>query len=368
MALELTNEAPDSASANTGAFSWRQGVTPADRLFLTEQLALMLENGMSLHAALTGLARQAEKKPLRELITDLAAAIESGQSFSYAISRHPEVFDSTWVSLIAASENGGFMHQVLEQLTRMEEKQTALRNHLVSALSYPGFLVFFSFAVVVFVLVVVFPKFGDMFAAIHDQLPVTTIALMWASDMLVDYWIFLIIGLAVVIWATRQWLSSDDGRSLLDNWKLQIPGLRQIMIEMYLVQAFRVLGLSMSNGVSVPDALESCRDVVKNVRFRRFIADVASGVQEGGGIATQFEQAQFIPPLVRQMVATGEQTGNLAAVLTRIAEFYERELARRLDRVSKLAEPVMLLVMGVVVGVLVSSLILPIFKLSRAVG
>ncbi|MDH3589912.1 MAG: type II secretion system F family protein, partial [Gammaproteobacteria bacterium] len=348
--------------------SWRRrGVTPADRLFLTEQLALMLENGMNLHAALSGLARQTEKAPLRELINALAAQIEAGKSFSYAISQHPEVFDSTWISLVAASENGGFMHDVLVQLTRMEEKQTELRNHLMSAMSYPGFLAFFSVAVVIFVLTVVFPKFGTMFVAIQDQLPATTIALMWASNTLINYWIYLLAGLVVAVWAMSQWLASPNGRELVDGWKLRIPGLRQITIELYLVQSFRVLGLSLSNGVNVPDALESCRDVVRNVRFRRFIRDVESRVQEGGGIARAFEQAVFIPPLVRQMVSTGEEAGNLAPVLTRVADFYERELTKRLDRVSKLAEPVMLLVMGVVVGVLVSSLILPIFKLSRAV-
>lgn len=368
MALEFANESAGIAPNKPKGLLGPKGVSSADRLFLTEQLALMLENGMNLHSALTGLAKQTDKPALHEMITAIAEDVESGKSFSNALSRHPEVFDSTWVSLIAASEEGGFMYQVLEQLTRMEEKQTALRNHLVSALSYPAFLLFFSAAVVVFVLVVVFPKFGDMFAAIHDQLPATTIALMWASNMLTEYWIYLLATVAVMVWATSQWLNSVGGRELVDTWKLRTPVIREIMIQMYLAQAFRVLGLSLSNGVNVPDALHSSRDIVRNVRFRRFITEVESRVQEGSGIATAFEQADFIPPLVRQMVSTGEQTGNLAGVLTRVADFYERELARRLDRVSKLAEPVMLLVMGVVVGVLVSSLILPIFKLSRAVS
>ncbi|NNF67707.1 MAG: hypothetical protein HKM98_09390, partial [Gammaproteobacteria bacterium] len=209
---------------------------------------------------------------------------------------------------------------------------------------------------------------ATMFAAIEDQLPPTTMALMWASHMLVDYWMYLIAGTALIGWAISQWLGSEQGRDLLDGCKLRMPGLRTIMMELYLTQIFRVLGLSLGNGVSVPDALASCRDVVQNNRFRRFIADVEKQVQEGGGIATGFEQASFIPPLVRQMVNTGEKTGNLAKVLTRTADYYERELARRLDRVAKLTEPVMLLVMGVIVGGLVSSLILPIFKLSRAVS
>lgn len=368
MALELEHAVAAPAPAAKRAVSlFRKGVTQADRLFLTEQLALMLENGMNLHAALCGLARQTDNAPLRDLIGNLADQIESGKSFSHAVAQHPETFDSTWISLIAASEQGGFLHEVLHQLARMEEKQNELRAHLTSALTYPVFLVLFSAAVVIFVLVVVFPKFGSMFAAIHDQLPATTIGLMWASNLLIDYWVYLLAGIAGAAWALGRWAGSAAGRERVDSWKLGVPGLRQIMIQLYLVQSFRVLGLSLANGVNVPDALQSCRGVVRNVRYRAFIGEVEKRVQEGGGFAAAFDKAGFIPPLVRQMVVTGDETGNLAAVLIRIADFYERELGKRLDRVSKLAEPIMLLVMGLVVGVLVSSLILPIFKLSRAV-
>ena len=368
MALDLGNQvmAPSPAGKQAKGL-FRSGVNQADRLFLAEQLSLMLENGMNLHTALSGLARQADKAPLGELIGNIAERIEAGKSFSHAVSQHPEVFDSTWVSLIAASESGGFLHEVLKQLARMEEKQNELRSHLMSALTYPAFLVLFSVAVVVFVLVAVFPKFGSMFAAIHDQLPATTIALMWASNMLIDYWIYLLAGAATAGWAVSQWIGSATGRALVDSWTLRLPVVSRIMIQLYLVQSFRVLGLSLANGVNVPDALESCRGVVRNTRYRAFIGDVEKQVQEGGGFAKAFGKAGFIPPLVRQMVVTGDETGNLAAVLLRIADFYERELGKQLDRISKLAEPIMLLVMGVVVGVLVSSLILPIFKLSRAV-
>lgn len=369
MPLDLTSQSrPSAVAAPAPRPRWGARVSASDRLFFAEQLGLMLANGLNLHAALTALARQAQKPPLRELVDDLAAQVEAGKSFSYALAQHPNVFDTTWVSLVAASESGGFVHEVLEQLARTEEKQRELRSHVASALSYPVFLLLFSLAVVVFVLVVVFPKFGSMFGSIRDQLPATTLALMWASEVLTDYWLYLLAVLSLAAWGLSQWLASPAGRYLIDGWKLRLPGIRQIAVELYLVQSFRVLGLSLHHGVNVPDALAACRDVVANVRYAAFIHDVERRVQEGGGIAAAFERTDFIPPLVRQMVATGEETGNLATVLTRIASFYERELGKRLDLVSRLAEPVMLLVMGIVVGVLVSSLILPIFKLSRAVS
>ena len=144
--------------------------------------------------------------------------------------------------------------------------------------------------------------------------------------------------------------------------------MRDIFIQIYIIQSLRVLGLSMGNGVSIPDALASCREVVSNRVFQRFLVGVEQKVNEGSGFAIAFQQADFIPPTVKQMVTTGEETGNLPRVLARVADYYERELAKKLASFSRMVEPIMLIVMGGVVGLIVSSLILPIFKLSQAVG
>jgi len=238
----------------------------------------------------------------------------------------------------------------------------------VSALSYPIFLILFSIGVVLFVLVVVFPKFADMFSAIRDQLPFTTLFLMGASDVLRQQWPLLLGGLLAALAVSVYWLRTPSGREVLDQSKMRLFYFRDIFIQIYLVQSLRVIGLSLANGVSVMDALGSCREVVQNRVFRRFIGGIEERVHEGAGFAIAFQQADFIPPAVRQMVTTGEATGNLPRVLSRIADYYERELGKRLATFSRLVEPVMLLVMGGVVGLIVSSLILPIFKLSRAVG
>jgi len=174
----------------------------------------------------------------------------------------------------------------------------------------------------------------------------------------------LIAGLAALGWG----LHTPAGSHALDNLKVRVVFVRTIFLQIYLTQSLRVLGLSLANGVSVMDALSSCRDVVSNRIFRQFITEVEGKVKEGAGFSAAFQEADFIPPTVRQMVTTGEESGNLAHVLGRIADYYERELGRRLATFSRVIEPVMLLVMGVVVGLIVSSLILPIFKLSRAVG
>lgn len=338
-----------------------------DRMAFTEQLALLLETGMPLHQALQALGQQAGNPGMRAIITDLIAEVESGQRFASALAKHPELFSSTYVNLVSASEGSGFMPKVLEQLLAEEQKRDELRKTIVSALTYPAFLMGFSLLVVVFVLVVVFPKFGDMFARIQDQLPPTTVALMALSDVLRDYWwqLLLVSGGAGLLIA--RWLNSEAGRTVTDRWKLTMPGIGKIFVQLYIAQSFRVVSLSLTHGVSIVDALDATRDVVSNRVYRALLVKVERSVQEGGTIAAGFTESQLMPDLVKQMIATAESSGNLAPVMGRVAEHYERELSRRLVSLSKMAEPVMLLVMGVVVGIIVSSLILPIFKLSKAV-
>jgi type II secretory pathway component PulF len=339
-----------------------------DRIFFTEQLSLLLETGTPLHAALQALEKHIDNPRMATLINSLIEDVTSGKSFSFALAKHPELFSGTYVSLVGAAEEGGFLDSVLLELMKMDEKREELRSTVISALSYPAFLIGFSVFVVIFVLVAVFPKFSDMFSAIADQLPLTTIVLMNASHILIQYWIPItggcIAGLAGLIW----WLRTPAGKDALDRFKLRAFGIRHIFIQIYLIQSMRVLGLSLANGVTVPDSLASCREVVSNKVFQRFLNSVEERVNEGGGFAAAFQTASFIPPLVRQMVRTGEETGNLPKILSRVADYYERELAKKLAAFTRMVEPVMLIVMGGVVGLIVSSLILPIFKLSQAVG
>lgn len=346
----------------------RDAVTDKERMFFTEQLALLIETGATLQQALATIGQQSHRPGVTRMLRELETDISSGRTFSQALARHPETFSSTYVSLVAASEDGGFLDKVLLQLLQMEEKREQLRNTLFSALSYPVFLTLFSVAVVAFVLVVVFPKFGAMFTAIYDQLPATTRGLMWLSDTLRQQWMPIVGAIVALAFAARQWAASERGQEAIDRVKLGVPGVRDVFIQVYLVQSLRVMSLSLSNGVSLVDTLASCKDVVRNRVFRRLFATVEVRVQQGAGIASGFREDTVLPPLVQQMIATGEESGNLPKVMGRMADFYERELGKRLETLSKMAEPIMLMVMGLVVGIIVSSLILPIFKLSRAVS
>ena len=242
-----------------------------------------------------------------------------------------------------------------------------MRRTVSSALSYPAFLLVFSVAVVIFVLVAVFPKFAELFAGIQDELPVTTIFLMAVSRVLLDYWVAILLGFAAVVVILIWWFNTERGIEFIDRVKMRTPFLKGIFIQVYLIQSLRVMGLSMANGVSVPDTLVACREVVSNKSFQEFLNRVGQKVSEGAGFAIGFTETDFIPVTVKQMISTGEESGSLPKVLGRISEHYEKELHKRLATFARIIEPLMLIVMGGVVGLIVSSLILPIFKLSQSV-
>jgi len=371
MAIELAKPRVATSAGRFAAWlSLRLGrprLRARERMYFTERLALLLAAGSPLHAALEVLGSQAGTPALATLAANLREDVSGGLSFAEALAKYPEAFSTTYVNLIAAAERGGFISEVLERIAAMEERNARLQASVLAAFSYPAFLVVFSTGVVIFVLTVVFPKFQKLFAAIVDQLPATTLALMWLSRVLREHWAVVFAGAALLGFAAFRWLASPAGGAAIDRLKLAIPGLRDLFVWLYLSQILRVASLSLGHDVGVVGTLRACRDVVHNHLFRNVIRTVEAEVEEGRGLASGFERSPIIPLLAKQMIATGEESGNLPLVMERLADHYERELERRLTLLAKLVEPIMLVVMGAVVGVIVASLILPIFKLSRAV-
>lgn len=343
------------------------GIGAHERMLFTERIELLLETGVSLVGALQAMKLQTEAPRIADIIESLITTVSEGKPFADALARHPEMFPQTYVSLVAAAEQGGFLPEVLRQLREMDEKNSRMQATIVSALSYPVFLIAFSVAVVIFVLVVIFPKFNDMFVSIRDQLPGPTIVLMFLSNVLRNHWLLTLAVAGGALAALVFWARSPAGARRLDELKLGAPFIREIYIRVYLNQALGVLGMSLANGVPIVDAINATRGVIKNSVFAEFLKKMLRDVEDGRGIAVAFEEAAFVPPMVRQMISTGEQTGNLAKVMNRVADFYARELDKRITAFAKAVEPVMLVVMGVVVGLIVAALILPIFKLSRAI-
>jgi len=363
----LSVESARRFSLNTALSFGRRSLGTAERMLFTERLGLLLETGVSLAEAIKVLRRQTDDPLLAVILTSISDTVSEGKPFSAALARHPEFFSQTYVSLVAAAEDGGFLPEVLEQLRNMDEKNSQLRSNIIEAVSYPAFLVVFSIAVIIFVLVYIFPKFSDLFQSIRDQLPWPTLALMFASDMLRNYWWAMVGVLAIAAFLFTHWMRTPEGKLAVDRLKMRAPVIGEIYVQIYLCQTLGVLGMSLANGVPITAALKAVQDVVDNSIFFDFLRNIQRHINEGRGVAVGFLESEFIPPMVKQMISTGDQTGNLAKVMSRVSDFYGRELNKRIAVVAKGVEPIMLLIMGVVVGLIVASLILPIFKLSRAV-
>ena len=276
-------DTPDAGGA--GARAFKASIFPArklkaaDRMFFTEQLSLLLVTGNSLTQALKLLVEQAESKAMRDMLTQIVEEIENGSTFSDGLEQFPDLFSTTYTNLVRVSENGAFMPKVLQELLAMDEKRESLRATIRSAVSYPMFLLCFSMAVVFFVLIVIFPKFSSMFAPIMDELPASTRVLMAFSQSVTEHWIIYLCVLAASVVGLHKWLGSPQGRGQIDKLKLSVPVVRTIFSELYVVQSLRVMGLSLSNGVSIVDTLQSCHEVVNNQTFRRFVMSLEVEVQ-----------------------------------------------------------------------------------------
>ena len=283
MALEIsTAKTPATISARSTDlnlnFTVNRKISSKDRMFFIEQLALMLETGSDLHTSLNVLAKQTKHPELKAIITSLSDAVSEGLPFSAALSKHPELFSNTYVSLIAASEAGGYIRRILEHLLQMEKQREELKNTLVSAISYPAFLMVFSLGMVVFILAAVFPKFGTLFESIHDQLPVTTLMLMSVSEAITNYWWIIVPGCAAMIAGLIVWVKSANGSRIVDQLKLKLPMIKHIFIKIYLIQTMRILSLSLKNGVNLTEALSLTKGVVKNQGFNGFLDKLLNDV------------------------------------------------------------------------------------------
>ncbi len=345
----------------------RSTVKPKEVIFFTSQLALMLEVGTPLTNALAALEKQTKNPAFKEVIRVLHRDIEEGQQLSDAMRRHPRVFNYVYTSMIRAGETGGFLKEILERLAEMQEKRLALIAQLRSTLTYPAVLCLVGFLVVVFVLVGVLPKFSTFFAGKEKILPLSTRFLMVLSVSLRGYWwAYIIITIGLVI-GVKLWKESEVGQTVIDRVCVSGPILSRLYNKIYTCQLLRTLGHLMQSQVPLLEALEVTRSTIKNRYFKLFIDKITDHVEKGGRFAQPFTTYPYVLDSVKQMVATGEEVGNLPKVMLRLAEYYDIEVDRELKNIASLIEPLALILLGGVVGLIVGSVILPLFRLAHAI-
>jgi len=319
-------------------------VKPEELVFFFSQLALMLEIQMPLRSALENIGIQTTNLTFKAALQAVIIQIEEGRQLSHALGHHPTLFKPLYVSMIKAGETGGYLKEILDRIVEMEEKRLALIRQIKTALTYPLFLCVLSMVTVGFIMVAVLPKFVVLFEGKEHILPWTTRFLIAASHSLRAYgWVYLIAGMTLAV-ALPLYKSSEHGQAVIDRLLVSGPWIAGIANKIYTCELMRTLGSLMASRVSMLEALEVTRGTTANRHFRNFIDRIIVHVQQGGKFSQPLAGFRYIPAPVKQMVATGEETGNLPKVLLRLATFYDGELERSLKAIAAKIEPLALLV------------------------
>ncbi len=342
-------------------------ISSREIIFFTNQLSLMSEIGMSLNIGLSMITKQIKNPQFKDALTSITKSVEEGKLLSESLARYPHIFSNIYISLVKAGENTGQMREMLDRVVEMQEKQEKLIAGVKKSLTYPAILCTVSVAVVIFLLVFVFPRFAALFQEIYDLLPVSTKALIFLSNGLMSYWHIWAISAAGIWWGGYTFIKSNMGKQTVQRLQMSLPLLADIYVKIFLTQTLRTLGFLMGSNVPLIEALRIVKEGAKNLIFARFIEKIADNVEEGKGMALAFSESTFVPENAKQIIKTGEETQNLPKVMLRLSDYYEGEIDDQLKKLSTIIEPALLIVMGLVVGVIVISLIMPIFKLSRAV-
>lgn len=333
----------------------------------TSQLSLMLEIGTSLNIALKSIGEEIENPAFKAVIFDMYKGIEEGRQLSDAMRSHPQVFNNTFISMVKAGETGGFLKKILDRIVEMQEKRQAIITQLQSSLTYPVILCVVGFLVVVFIIVGVLPRFTTFFEGKESILPWTTRFLMITSASLRGYWWIYIISAVGLFSGFILWNKSERGKTLIDRFVISGPLVAGLSNKIYTGAMLRTLGHLMESQVPLLEALEATRSTIGNRYYQRFIDKIIGNVQQGGRFSRPFAAYPYVPVTVKQMVSIGEEVGNLSTVMLRLAKYYDTEVEQELKKFAAMIEPLALIVMGAVVGLIVSSVILPMFKLAQAV-
>jgi type II secretory pathway component PulF len=341
-------------------------VKSRELMFFTSQLSLMLEIQTPLTKALKAIGDEIKNPAFKAIATILCQDIEEGRQLSEALSRHPQVFDNKFVSMVKAGETGGFLEKILDRIVEMQERRQALITQLKTALTYPAVLCVFGFLVIVFILVFVLPKFTAFFAGKESLLPWSTRFLMVASASLQHYWWVYVLAIAGLVLGLRFLGKSRQGRTLRDRFFISGPMISGLSNKIYTCEMLRTLGYLIESQVPLLEAIKVTIPTIWNQYYRRFLDEIRDTVDQGGRFAEPFAANPHIPNTVKQMVTIGEEVGKLPMVMLRLARFYDTEIEQELKKFAAMIEPAALIIMGGVVGMIVSSIILPMFKLSQA--
>lgn len=343
------------------------GVPLKDKMIFLKQFSIMLNAGLSITRALEVLSLQTSNPRFKVVLKEVLKSVSGGIQLSDAFAKYPDVFDSIAINLIKAGEQSGNLGLILRKLSREYEQKNALKSKITSALAYPAVLTVVMIGVVVFLLAIVVPQLEDAFKSFGAELPWITKAVIGISKVITNYWylvLFVLVGAAVGI---KYFISTPEGRRVWDKVLITIPIFGPLFVKVQVATFSRVLYLLISSGVPILQTLELTEATLSNIWFKDEVISMRDQVKRGVSIAVPLLQSPYFPSIVGYMVNVGQETGQLDTVLRKVAKYYDLEIKTATSTLSSLLEPILLVVMGGVVGVIVAAIYYPMFQLTQSI-
>jgi type IV pilus assembly protein PilC len=339
-------------------------IKPKSLQIFSRQFATMIEAGLNVVSALVILEEQTDDRYLAQVIKELRGDVEGGLLLSQALARHPKVFSRLYVSMVEAGEAAGILDQVLDRVAFQIEKDTQIKRRVKGAMIYPTMVLIFATLVLIGMLMFLVPVFVKIFGQLGGELPTLTQWVVTASNLLRDKWFIIIPSMIGSVVAFRRWKKSEPGRKLWDRFKLRIPmKIGDVVLKVTMARFSRTLSTLVAAGVDIIKALEITGQTAGNWVVEEALTDVRVRVHEGVPIATPLIENPIFPPMVSQMVKIGEETGELEKMLGKIADFYEDEVDASIQSLTSIIEPLMMILVGLMVGVIIIAMYLPMFKM-----
>ncbi len=343
-------------------------VPPKILAVFTRQFSVMIDAGLPLVQCLEILALQQEHKNFQKILLQVRQDVEAGSTLADAMRRHPKAFDNLYVNMIAAGEAGGILDTILQRLSVYIEKAVKLRSQVRAAMIYPVSVIFIAAIVVAVILLKVIPTFAALFTSLGAELPFPTRVVIAASNFLARYFIFVVIAVAAIAYGIRRYYRTYRGRRVIDGLLLKAPILGMILRKISVARFCRTLATLTSSGVPILESLEITARTAGNAIVEDAILETRKSVEGGKTIVEPLKESNVFPNMVVQMIGVGEQTGALDAMLNKIADFYEDEVDVAVQGLVKLMEPVMIFILGVIIGGIVIAMYLPMFTLINKIG
>ena len=357
-----------AAKAKAKPFSGNDKVRLDDIVIFSRQLATMINAGIPLVHVLGILAEQLENPALKTVVIAVRQDIEAGISFCDALAKHPKVFSEFFINMTRAGEASGTLDEVLERLATYLEKTAALNRKIRSSLVYPAVVVTMAIAITILLLLKVVPTFKGIFESLGGKLPLPTQILISVSDALRNNFIFLVVGLGIIGFLLYKYIHTPKGRYNFDRFKLRAPVVGELFRKMAVAKFSRTFSTLVKSGVSVLASLEIVSKTSGSKVLEEAVNNCSNSVRDGEALSRPLAKSGVFPPMVCRMISVGEQTGQLEKMLSKIADFYDEQVDTATSALTSLIEPLVIAFLGIVIGGIVISLFMPIFKISQLVA